>query len=77
MDGVKKIQDQIVENKIFKEIEYGKNLILFHGPCYINGVEIFNASWDLERYIRERDKKFVEENTRFLPVQNWEVFLVI
>ncbi len=70
----KKIQDQIVENKIFREIEYGRNLILFHGPCYINGVEIFNASWDLERYVRERDKKFVEANTRFIPVQNWKVF---
>ncbi len=71
----KNIQDQIVENKIFNQMGHDKNLILFHGPCYINGVEIFNASWDLERYLREKNKRFVDGNSRIIPVQNWKIFI--
>ena len=75
MDRSKNIQDQIVENKIFNQMGHDKNLILFHGPCYINGVEIFNASWDLEKYLREKNKRFVDGNSRFIPVQNWKIFI--
>lgn len=69
----KKFQENIVNDKIFKEIDEKRNLVLFHGPCYVNGVEIFNASWDLDRYLKEKEGRYLK--SLFVPIQNWDVFI--
>jgi hypothetical protein len=69
----KKIQDQVVNDKVFDKIDSKKNLVLFHGPCFVNGVEIFNASWDLGRYLKKIDLKYL--NSTFVPIQNWDIFV--
>ena len=74
--GSKKIQDkivnEIVNDKVFDKIDSNKNLVLFHGPCFVNGVEIFNASWDLGRYLNKMDLKY--SDSTFIPIQNWDIY---
>ncbi len=47
-----------------------KYVVIFKGPCSINGVEIFAAPWDITRSMVSRNLQF--ENLTFVPIQNWE-----
>tara|TARA_A100001015_G_scaffold321414_1_gene452019 strand:- start:1420 stop:2979 length:1560 start_codon:yes stop_codon:yes gene_type:complete len=70
----KNIQTEIIENlKILKQFENKKNLILFKGPCYINGVDIFNATWDLNSAVEINYPELSSNN--FIPTQDWKISL--
>ena len=70
----KNIQAEIIENiKILKQFEQQKNLILFKGPCYINGVDIFNATWDLNSAVEINYPNLSTNN--FIPTQDWKISL--
>lgn len=47
-----------------------KYIVIFKGPCSINGVEIFAAPWDITRSMVSRNLKF--DNLTFVPIKNWE-----
>ena len=68
----KNIQNQIIENlNIFDDYQKQKNLILFKGPCYYNGVDIFNATWDLNSAVEINFPNLASNN--FIPTQNWKI----
>jgi len=48
-----------------------KKLILFFGPCYVNGMDIFNATWDLQNAILFKDLSY--KNDIIVPIQDWNV----
>tara|TARA_B110000977_G_C10937619_1_gene439602 strand:- start:160 stop:777 length:618 start_codon:yes stop_codon:yes gene_type:complete len=70
-----RIQNEIINSKIFSEknelFKNKSNIIFFEGPCYINGVEIFNATWDLNSGIRFLYPELAKNN--FLPIQDWKL----
>ena len=71
----KKIQEKIVKNYFITENNFSnseRNLILFFGPCYYNGVEIFSATYDLQNAIIFKDKDFYKNNL-IVPIQNWQI----
>jgi hypothetical protein len=70
------LQEKIVNNFLFPEknfnfISSNKKLILFFGPCYVNGVDIFNAVWDLHNAILFKDLNY--KNDTFVPIQDWDI----
>ena len=67
------IQSKIINDKLIslKTEEIGKDLILFKGPCYNSGIEIFN-SFDLNRAMRENYDEIIKKDAFFFPIQNWE-----
>ena len=70
-----RIQNEIINSKILSEkneiFKNKSNIIFFEGPCYINGVEIFNATWDLNSAIRFLYPELSKNN--FLPIQDWKL----
>ena len=71
----KNIQAEIIEKlKIFNQFEQKKNLILFKGPCYINGVDIFNATWDLNSAVEINYPNLATNN--FIPTQDWKITMI-
>ncbi len=56
-----------------KQFENKKNLIPFKGPCYINGVDIFNATWDLNSAVEINYPELSSNN--FIPTQDWKISL--
>ena len=70
----KNIQSQIIEKfNILEKFEQQNNLILFKGPCYVNGVDIFNATWDLNSAVEINYPSLSTNN--FIPTQDWKVYL--
>ena len=69
------IQKNILQSKVLKtnlhKLENKKNLILFYGPCNYNGVEIFNATWDLDSALNSISPNL--EMSSFVPIQDWKV----
>ena len=69
------IQEEIINSELLTDknnlLKNTKNLIFFMGPCYLNGVEIFNATWDLNSAIRWKHPKLAKNN--FLPIQDWKL----
>jgi hypothetical protein len=70
------LQQKIIDNffsseKKFNFISSNKKLILFFGPCYVNGVDIFNAAWDLHNAILFKDLNY--KNDTFVPIQDWNI----
>ena len=49
----------------------GKKLIFFFGPCYVNGVDIFNATWDLQNAILFKDLSYKKDT--IIPIQDWNI----
>jgi hypothetical protein len=73
-ENSKILQDSIVkEYTVIKNKQFlaGNNLILFFGPCYLNGVEVFNAAWDLQGALILNDRSF--KNNVIFPIQNWNL----
>ena len=72
------LQKEILDSKILidkkETLKDGKNLILFIGPCYINGVEIFNATWDLDSAINSKHKSLSKND--FIPIQDWNLRII-
>jgi hypothetical protein len=75
-EKAKKIQDEIVSNYLSNKenilLSKKKKLILFFGPCYYNGVEIFTATYDMQNAILYKSKNFGESNV-IVPIQNWKI----
>jgi len=70
------IQEKIVNNflSLHSKSNFSsssKKLILFFGPCYVNGVDIFNATWDLQNAILFKDLSY--KNHTIIPIQDWNV----
>ena len=49
-------------------------MILFKGPCYINGVDIFNATWDLNSAVEINYPNLATNN--FIPTQDWKITMI-
>jgi hypothetical protein len=72
----KKIQKDILKQYFIKKNDFSssrKNFIFFFGPCYYNGVEIFNAPWDLSNAIYDQDNSFFIKSNFIIPIQDWSV----
>jgi hypothetical protein len=72
----KKYQNNILNNYLTNKKEFSnksKNFIFFFGPCYYNGVEIFNATWDLSNAINYNDSNFHKNGSTIIPIQNWSL----
>jgi len=73
-----RIQNEIINSKILSEkneiFKNKSNIIFFEGPCYINGVEIFNAIWDLNSAIRFLYPELAKN--KFLPIQDWKLSII-
>ena len=70
-----RVQTEVFNSDILKnnkdEFDLSKKyIVIFKGPCSINGVEIFAAPWDITRSMVSRNLEF--ENLNFIPIQNWE-----
>jgi hypothetical protein len=72
----KKIQEEIINNFLVKKedifLNKTKDLILFFGPCYYNGIGIFTALYDLQNAILYKSKNFSKIDA-IVPIQNWTI----
>lgn len=70
------LQEQIINNFLSFHSKHSfssssKKLIFFFGPCYINGVDIFNATWDLQNAILFKNLSY--KNDTIIPIQDWNI----
>jgi hypothetical protein len=70
------LQEKIINNFLSFHSKHSfspssKKLILFFGPCYVNGVDIFNATWDLQNAILFKDLSY--KNNTIIPIQDWNI----
>ena len=70
------LQEQIINNFLSFHSKHSfssssKKLIFFFGPCYINGVDIFNAAWDLQNAILFKNLSY--KNDTIIPIQDWNI----
>jgi hypothetical protein len=53
-------------------LEEGNNLVLFLGPCYYEGVDVFVSSWDLNKAVKNYFQSF--EKNDFVPLANFQIY---